>query len=316
MTHVSTELIEPGLELDARVSVAEDLVQAVRQATQDGRCSLPWGDAVERFLVESARYDTAERLYLAHLLHRCLRAEVNIDAAAPERLTSMRAPDLEVAPDALGGVRIPLTTQVPDAAADFAEIVRRRKSTPMFDEEPLRLADLGNVLALAAGSKGQARAYQRRDIPRRVFPSAGGLQSFDIQVVVNSVGGLERGRYAYDPLAHELVLREAGDFRMPLKEAAIATDWLLHTGAVLVVVANYHRLAWKYGTRGYRYMAMDAGVVCGQVYLAATALDLAVNAVAAFFDDALNDLVRVDGKDQFTQLLIGLGNRPRPRHGR
>ena len=106
------------------------------------------------------------------------------------------------------------------------------------------------------------------------------------------------------------MLAEAGDFRAPIVEASFATNWLMHAQSVIAIVGNYERVAWKYGTRGYRYMGIDAGVVCGQLYLAATALGLAVNAVAAFQDDTTNRLLRLDGKDHFIQLLVTIGNKP------
>ena len=39
-------------------------------------------------------------------------------------------------------------------------------------------------------------------------------------------------------------------------------------------------------------------------------MNLAINAVAAFRDDALNSLLRVDGRDHFAQLLVSVGNKP------
>ena len=57
-------------------------------------------------------------------------------------------------------------------------------------------------------------------------------------------------------------------------------------------------------------MGLDAGVACGQVYLAAASMNLAVNAVAGFQDDAVNSLLRLDGRDHFIQLLVAIGNKP------
>ncbi|WIK64422.1 SagB/ThcOx family dehydrogenase [Gleimia hominis] len=247
-----------------------------------------------------------EQVRVAHLVHRCLRAEANADGA--DLTKTLRAPDLHVGRK--GDIRSVLPTYIPSRASDFYELVRLRRSTPVFDFEPLPLDQLAAVLKMSLSSKGIDRAYQRRDIPRRVFPSAGGLQDIDVQVLAHNVAGLDRGRYEYDPLDHSLVLAETGDFRAPIVEASFATNWLMHAQCVIAIVGNYERVSWKYGTRGYRYMGIDAGVVCGQLYLAATALGLAVNAVAAFQDDATNRLLRLDGKDHFVQLLVAVGNKP------
>lgn len=284
----------------------QQLRELLHGTRQRGECSENYARAVEQMVAEGLPFMTDDTVRVGHLVHRCLRAEANVDGADLSK--TLRAPDLKVGRDGAGRVSLP--SGVPPEAEEFHELTRLRRSTPVFSFDPLPLEKLAAALKMTFGSKGLDRAYQRRDIPRRVFPSAGGLQSLDIHVFVNNVAGVERGRYEYDPLDHSLVLAEAGDFRIPVVEASFATNWLMHAQVVMAIVGNYERVAWKYGTRGYRYMAMDAGVTCGQLYLAAASLGLAVNAVAAFQDDATNRLLRVDGRDQFTQLLIALGNKP------
>lgn len=282
------------------------LRKILRDTLERGECTDNYAQAVERMITEGLPLMADETVRVGHLVHRCLRAEANVDGADLSK--TLRAPDLKVGRDGTGRVSLP--TDIPPEAEEFHELTRLRRSTPVFSFDPLPLGQLAAALEMTFASKGLDRAYQRRDIPRRVFPSAGGLQSLDIHVLVNNVAGLERGHYEYDPLDHSLVLAESGDFRAPVVEASFATNWLMHAQAVIALVGNYERVAWKYGTRGYRYMAMDAGVACGQLYLAAASLNLAVNAVAAFQDDATNRLLRVNGRDQFTQLLITLGNKP------
>lgn len=282
-------------------------ISAVLESAHDrGECTDQFSRAMQRVFAEGLELRNEEQVRVAHLVHRCLRAEANVDGADLSK--TLRAPDLRVGRD--GDSRVVLPTEVPAYATDFHELTRLRRSTPVYDFEPLPLEQLAAALNMTFASKGADRAYQRRDIPRRVFPSAGGLQDFDVQVLAHNVAGLERGRYEYDPLDHSLVLAEAGDFRAPIVEASFATNWLMHAQSVIAIVGNYERVAWKYGTRGYRYMGIDAGVVCGQLYLAATALGLAVNAVAAFQDDTTNRLLRLDGKDHFIQLLVTIGNKP------
>ncbi|MDO5068133.1 MAG: SagB/ThcOx family dehydrogenase [Propionibacteriaceae bacterium] len=282
------------------------LRKILRDAREQGECTDSYAHAVERMMAEGLSLRTDDTVRVGHLVHRCLRAEANVDGADLSK--TLRAPDLKVGRDGVGRVSLP--TDIPPEAKEFHELTRLRRSTPVFSFDPLSLEHLAAALEMSFASKGLDRAYQRRDIPRRVFPSAGGLQSLDVHVLVNNVAGLERGHYEYDPLDHSLVLTEAGDFRGPVVEASFATNWLMHAQVVIAIVGDYERVAWKYGTRGYRYMAMDAGVVCGQLYLAAASLNLAVNAVAAFQDDATNRLLRLDGRDQFTQLLVTLGNKP------
>jgi SagB-type dehydrogenase family enzyme len=173
----------------------------------------------------------------------------------------------------------------------------------------MSLESLGALLGSALGSRELLAAYNRRDVPSRMFPSAGGLQPVDAYVIANRVAGLERGVYFYDPVRHELAVHDRGDCRQRVVEAAVHTDWLFHAPVVIALVGNFARVSWKYGTRGYRYLNVDTGVVTQNLYLVAHAMGMAGNAIAAFDDDAFNDLLRLDGADQFTNLLFAAGGR-------
>lgn len=299
----------PETDDEKRSRLVDRLGSTLALEVDAGRCSASWAYCLLDIAVEAAELREHPDLRVAHLLHRSVRAEASKDGPPVSRIATMRAPDLRIAPPA-GLEQVTLPAEPPDALADLYDIVTARRSTPMFGPGALALDELAGVLKASFGVKGTERGYQRRDIPKRVTPSAGGLQSFDVQVLVNKVEGLAPGRYAYDPMAHTLNLLEPGDFRSPLLEATIESGWTVHAQAVLVLTGDFPRVSWKYGTRGYRYMGLDAGVATAHVYLAATVLDLSVNAIAAFADDRMNALLRLDGRDQFTQLVITLGRRP------
>jgi SagB-type dehydrogenase family enzyme len=289
--------------------LTQRLAAALVDAVDDDLCSAAWAYCLLDIAKESAVLAEDPDLYVAHLLHRSVRAEASKDGPPVSRIATMRAPDLGISP-AAGLAQIPLPEVPPEEITALQETITARKSTPMFGEAELPLEQLAAVLRTSLGSKGMERGYQRRDIPRRMAPSAGGLQSFDTQVLVSRVEGLLPGRYLYDPLSSTLNLAEPGDFRSPLLESTIESGWIVHAQCVIAITGNFPRVAWKYGTRGYRYMGLDAGVAVGYVYLAAAALGLSVNALAAFADDATNAMLRLDGKDHFTHILISLGVSP------
>jgi SagB-type dehydrogenase family enzyme len=64
---------------------------------------------------------------------------------------------------------------------------------------------------------------------------------------------------------------------------------------------------WKYQQRAYRYIYLDAGHACQNLYLACEALGLGCCAVAAFDDDAVNRILDVDGKEEFAIYLATVG---------
>lgn len=247
-----------------------------------------------------------EDTWLAHLLHASVRTAAATDGAAPQDYLVLTAPDLAIERD---GPSTNLPDEVPADLTGLRELLDRRRSEPYYDPAPLALGTLGGLLATAVGSRRTLQAYNRRDVPSRRFPSAGGLQPVDTYVIANRVAGLERGVYFYNPVRHELRLCERGDVRSRLVDAAVHTDWLFYAPVVLALVGNFRRVHWKYGTRGYRLLQVDTGVAVQNLYLTATALGLSSNAVAAFDDDACNDLLRLDGAWEFTNLLFAVGHR-------
>jgi SagB-type dehydrogenase family enzyme len=68
-------------------------------------------------------------------------------------------------------------------------------------------------------------------------------------------------------------------------------------------------MVWRYGERGYRYLHLDAGHVCQNLYLAAQVIGCGVCAIAAFDDAALNEAWELDGEDLFVIYLATVGKR-------
>jgi SagB-type dehydrogenase family enzyme len=83
---------------------------------------------------------------------------------------------------------------------------------------------------------------------------------------------------------------------------------MLRTSAVIFIwVAIGYRMTYRYGNRGYRYMHLDAGHVCQNLYLAALAVDCGVCAVGGFYDDKVNELLNLDGVENFVIYMATVG---------
>lgn len=309
MTITESEQVQP----DTTADLLDEIRTVLDRGVAAGTCHPSWAAAALDILVEGADLAGDDDVYAAHLLHRSLRAEASKDGPPVSRIATMRAPDLQVGRP--GERRMPLPDRTPEGLRAFAGLVSERRSTPMYGSDPLQIEQLAGILRHSFGVTGFELGYQRRDIPKRVGASAGGLQPYDCQVIVNDVETLAPGRYSYDPIEHDLVLEESGDLRLPLVDVTIESDFIVSAQAVLAITGDFPRVAWKYGTRGYRYMGLDAGIVTAHVYLAATALGVSVNALAAFADDRVNHLLRLDGKNRFVQLLIPIGTAPGPKRG-
>jgi SagB-type dehydrogenase family enzyme len=62
----------------------------------------------------------------------------------------------------------------------------------------------------------------------------------------------------------------------------------------IVICALYERTTLRYGNRGERYVHIEVGHAGQNIYLQATALGLATVAIAAFQDEEVRKVLRLD----------------------
>ena len=128
-------------------------------------------------------------------------------------------------------------------------------------------------------------------------------------MVASRVDGIEPGLYHYAPADHVLERVRSGTFGGNLVAAALGQEFLGQAPVVLVLAATFQRLRWRYRERAYRYALLEAGHIGQNVYLAAEAAGLGACAVGAFFDDAVNGLLEVDGVGEAALILLPVGPR-------
>jgi SagB-type dehydrogenase family enzyme len=156
-------------------------------------------------------------------------------------------------------------------------------------------------------TQGVKRVVEQRATFRTV-PSAGARHPFDTYIAINHVEGLKSGLYRYLALSHELILIEENqNFGASLAEASLNQSMVKDAAVTFIWVADTYRMTYRYGTRGYRYIFLDAGHVCQNLYLIAEQLGLGTCAIAAFDDDMTNDLMKLDGHDHFVVYMAPFG---------
>lgn len=190
---------------------------------------------------------------------------------------------------------------------DLREVIEQRTTIRNYSSEPVSLAELSVLLWCTQGVKGRRESYATL----RTVPSAGARHAFETILLVNHVEGLERGLYRYVASPHVLVrLQPDGDLARQVARACLNQEQIARSAVTFIWVAVPERMCWRYGERGYRYMHLDAGHVCQNLYLVAQAIGCGVCAIAAFDDEQLNGLLGLDGETQFVIYLASLGKRP------
>lgn len=189
---------------------------------------------------------------------------------------------------------------------DFVNLVEKRKSLRKYADEPITLEELAYLLW---GTQG-VKTVTDRPVSFRTVPSAGSRHPFETYMLVNQVSGLEPGLYRYLALSHQLARMNGFDgIREDLTSACLKQKHVYNSAVTFTWVAIPERTTWRYGSRGFRYIHLDAGHVCQNLYLLAESIDCGVCAIAAFDDDMANNALHLDGENQFVIYLASLGKR-------
>jgi SagB-type dehydrogenase family enzyme len=225
--------------------------------------------------------------------------------AAPESEAGIFAPiPIVKAVDALDRIALPDAEPV---ALDVGRALERRRSRRDYTGGSIPAGQLATMLHLAAGVTGRTRGYGYNTLPLRTFPSSGGLGVPEVYVVVRAVGDIPAGLYHFDPTDRSLGLLRPGDHGRLLQECCLGQPMLATASVTVLVTGCFARLRWKYGERAYRYMCMDIGYLGQSLYLAGEGLGLGVCAIAGFMDDAVEQFLGVDGRDEIPLLLTTIG---------
>jgi len=91
--------------------------------------------------------------------------------------------------------------------------------------------------------------------------------------------------------------------------AALGQDFVAEAAVVFIWTAVPYRMEWRYGLAAHKAIALDAGHVCQNLYLACEAIGAGTCAVAAYHQELMDRLLGVDGRDEITIYLAPVGKR-------
>ncbi len=198
--------------------------------------------------------------------------------------------------------RVSLPPPDPDRRGDFWQSVAQRRSHRHYQDAPISLSDLGALLWAAQGVTLALPHYAFR-----AAPSAGALYPVETYAAIHRVEGVDSGIWHFQVQEFSLVCIAKGDVRREVVLAGLNQDFLGTAAAVFIWTGILGRALWKYRQRAVRYLFMDAGHICGNLQLAATAMGLGCCPVAAFFDEEVERLVHVDPKEEIAVYMAAVG---------
>lgn len=184
------------------------------------------------------------------------------------------------------------------------QLIRDRKSRRGFSDEPLSPEALSFLLWATQGvRKGAGMSPSFRTVP-----SAGARHSFETYLFVFNVQTVTPGLYRYLPLEHELLfLKRIPEMRRQTIEAAFGQGFVGNGAVTFAWACIPYRMEWRYGQTAYRVILLDAGHVCQNLYLGCEAVGAGTCAVAAYDQEAMDELIGLDGHDEFVIYLAPVG---------
>jgi SagB-type dehydrogenase family enzyme len=189
---------------------------------------------------------------------------------------------------------------------DLKTAIARRESCRNYSKAPLAIEELSFLLWATQG----IRLSLDRGHALRTVPSAGCRHAFETYLAVFRVNGLEKGIYRYLPLEHQLQFeREVDNLEYRISKASLGQYFAGESAVTFIWTVIPYRMEWRYGLASYKVIALDAGHVCQNLYLASEALDAGTCAIAAYDQDEMDLLVNVDGKEEFTIYIAPVGKK-------
>jgi SagB-type dehydrogenase family enzyme len=185
---------------------------------------------------------------------------------------------------------------------EVGETIETRRSSRIYTGDTLPLSYIATLVrhgsAITAWEEVDLLRGGREFVGFRTAPSGGALYPIEMYVLPLRIEGLKRRVYRYSPRSDALI--EGGDEsrNSAVVSAFAVPEELISIGqaaAVFLLVGRPWRSMRKYGSRGGRYLLIEAGAIAQNIHLSAHALGLGSVACASVYDDEVHDGLRIDG---------------------
>lgn len=204
-------------------------------------------------------------------------------------------------------VELPPVSEGALKKADIFKCMKSRRSRRKFADEPVTLEELSFLLW---ATQGVDRVTANNYSTLRPVPSGGARHPFETYLAVSNVDGLKKGVYRYLALSHRLLFMYEEENVAKLVVNATSGQKFAGTGAVTFIWScTPYRGEWRYSFGAHKVMLLDAGHVCQNLYLASEALGCGTCAIAAYDQKLTDELIRVDGEEEFSIYIAPVGKR-------
>jgi SagB-type dehydrogenase family enzyme len=184
------------------------------------------------------------------------------------------------------------------------DAIESRRSLRSYGTAPLSLEELSYLLWCTQG----VRNVVHGSATLRNVPSAGARHAFETCLLINNVKSLDAGLYRYLALGHSLQQCDTSSgLADKVVHGCLGQDFVKSCAVTFIWTALPYRMTWRYSERGYRYLFIDVGHVCQNLYISAADISCGVCAIAAFSDEDMNSILGLDGIERFVIYVATVG---------
>ena len=181
------------------------------------------------------------------------------------------------------------------------ETILRRGSSRRFARTNISLSTLKTILYTST-----------RGVPMDIFEDGNSLT--DIYFIANGVDGLAPGGYFYNqdasaagaPNTFLEKIRGSASSRNISGYLCLGQSLFSDASVVFFLMTDLQSALRSLGNRGYRASQFEAGIIAGNIYLAAYALGIGASG-STFFDDAVTEFFSPHAGNKSAMIAIGVG---------
>ncbi len=187
---------------------------------------------------------------------------------------------------------------------DITMAIGNRKSHRAYLKQNLSQEELAYLLWCTQGLRGKVtHGHAHRNVP-----SAGCRHSLETYLAIFNVDGIDSGMYRYLPLSHQLVFEFSDDMLSEkMVIASLGQSYPGKSAVTFIWTSIPYRMEWRYGLAAHKVIALDAGHVCQNLYLACETINAGTCAIAAYDQEELDELLGLDGEEEFAIYIASVG---------
>ena len=187
---------------------------------------------------------------------------------------------------------------------DIESAIENRETHRSYSDEQISLTELSFLLWATQGIKQVLDAGHAL----RNVPSAGCRHALETYLCVLNIQGLDQGIYRYLPLEHKLLFEFTEEnLSRKIVQTVLAQPYPGEASVTFIWTTIPYRMEWRYGLAAHKVIAIEAGHVCQNLYLACEAIGAGTCAIAAYDQERIDQLLRLDGQNEFTVYLASVG---------